>query len=122
MYGTFTFHVRVDDRSIPSGYALAESYIRLTPTRRKLSVTLWNKTPVTSPDWEVEFEFHVTGQQALRGDGYGFWFTDSPEELGPVFGSRDKWRGLGLFFDGKLLKYATLMSMWPQHAWCDGSC
>ena len=27
------------------------------------------------------------------------WFTDKPGGEGPVFGSTDKWNGLGVFFD-----------------------
>lgn len=27
------------------------------------------------------------------------WFTENPGSLGPVFGSADKWKGLGIFFD-----------------------
>lgn len=27
------------------------------------------------------------------------WFTDKPGVEGPVFGSTDKWNGLGVFFD-----------------------
>lgn len=33
---------------------------------------------------------------------FGFqaiWFTDKPGVEGPVFGSSDKWNGLGVFFD-----------------------
>ena len=27
------------------------------------------------------------------------WFTESQGSLGPVFGSSDRWKGLGIFFD-----------------------
>lgn len=28
-----------------------------------------------------------------------FWFTEQRGSEGPVFGSNDQWRGLGVFFD-----------------------
>lgn len=32
-------------------------------------------------------------------DGLAFWYTRTPGIEGPVFGSVDKWTGLGIFFD-----------------------
>eukprot|EP00471_Norrisiella_sphaerica_P000482 CAMPEP_0184479266 /NCGR_PEP_ID=MMETSP0113_2-20130426/1057_1 /TAXON_ID=91329 /ORGANISM="Norrisiella sphaerica, Strain BC52" /LENGTH=357 /DNA_ID=CAMNT_0026857307 /DNA_START=380 /DNA_END=1450 /DNA_ORIENTATION=+ len=50
-------------------------------------------------DWEVEFDFQIKGAKMLGGDGFAFWYTDTPEVLGMVYGAADYWRGLGVFFD-----------------------
>jgi len=50
-------------------------------------------------DWEVQFDFQIKGQKMLGGDGFAFWYTDTPEVLGTVYGAADYWKGLGVFFD-----------------------
>ena len=50
-------------------------------------------------DWEVELVYQVTNTQHLGGDGLAFWYVKDPNEEGPVFGSRDRWVGLGVFVD-----------------------
>jgi len=35
----------------------------------------------------------------LFGDGLAFWYTKEHSEEGPVFGNRDRFTGLGVFFD-----------------------
>jgi len=49
--------------------------------------------------WEVEFQFRVSGRGRVGADGLAFWFSTTKGFGGPVFGSADKWDGLGLFFD-----------------------
>jgi len=49
--------------------------------------------------WEVEIQFRVTGRGRIGADGVAFWFTSTKGFEGPVFGSSDKWNGLGIFFD-----------------------
>ncbi|CCO31760.1 L-type lectin-like domain-containing protein C126,08c [Rhizoctonia solani AG-1 IB] len=42
----------------------------------------------------------VSGSSShLYGDGFAIWLTDTRAETGPVFGSVDKFVGLGLFID-----------------------
>ncbi|KAJ3174816.1 hypothetical protein HK101_010823 [Irineochytrium annulatum] len=75
-------------------------YIRLAPDRQSKSGWLWSKVPFTSSSWIIEFEFKVSGAgTALYGDGFAFWFTSDREKMGPVFGNKDEFNGLGLFFD-----------------------
>ena len=33
------------------------------------------------------------------GDGFAFWYAADRNEAGPVFGSKDLFRGLAIFFD-----------------------
>ncbi|PNF41175.1 hypothetical protein B7P43_G01436 [Cryptotermes secundus] len=50
--------------------------------------------------WEVDIIFRVTGRGRIGADGLAFWYTESKGAYdGPVFGSSDKWVGLGIFFD-----------------------
>ena len=35
----------------------------------------------------------------LFGDGFAVWLTKERVEMGPVFGNRDNFEGLGIFFD-----------------------
>lgn len=52
-----------------------------------------------SADWEVELSFQIAGTQTLGGDGLAFWYAKDAGQEGPVFGSRDRWLGLGVFVD-----------------------
>ena len=51
-------------------------------------------------NWEMVLHFHVHGQaKNLFGDGFAVWYTKEHGETGPVFGNRDYFTGLGVFFD-----------------------
>lgn len=52
-----------------------------------------------SADWEAELSFQIAGPQTLGGDGLAFWYAKDAGQEGPVFGSRDRWLGLGVFVD-----------------------
>ncbi len=56
--------------------------------------------PVRMHNWEMVLHFHVHGQgKNLFGDGFAVWYTKEHGELGHVFGNRDLYTGLGVFFD-----------------------
>ncbi|KAJ3322712.1 hypothetical protein HDV06_002763 [Boothiomyces sp. JEL0866] len=74
-------------------------YIRLTRDTQSQSGWLWSHTPMYYSSWIVEFEFKVQHEGALSGDGFAFWVTKEKEIQGPVFGSKDNFDGLGIFFD-----------------------
>jgi len=51
-------------------------------------------------DWEVQFQFHAYGSgKDLSGDGFAFWYAKERNHLGPVFGTKDFFSGLAIFFD-----------------------
>lgn len=51
-------------------------------------------------NFQVEFEFAVGGKgDGLVGDGFAVWLTKERAEPGPVFGNRDNFEGMGIFFD-----------------------
>ncbi|KAF9426237.1 hypothetical protein BGZ76_002850, partial [Entomortierella beljakovae] len=83
-------------------------HIRLTQDLPSQSGWLWSRLPLTQPNYQIEFEFKVGGKgSGIVGDGFAVWLT----ELGPVFGSRDNFHGLGVFFDTYANKRGS--RQWP---------
>ncbi|KAF9577966.1 hypothetical protein BGW38_006505 [Lunasporangiospora selenospora] len=83
---------------------VALDFIRLTPSVPQLRGSVWRETPNEYKEWEVEFAVKAFGQSHIGGRGFAFWYTKDKETKvegggGPVFGSQDKWTGLGLFMD-----------------------
>lgn len=76
-----------------------DSYIRLTGQHASSAGWIFSKTPLTATNWEIEVEFQITGTGTLFGDGMAMWVTKQRAEMGPVFGMRDQFEGLGIFFD-----------------------
>ncbi|PGH09047.1 hypothetical protein AJ79_05776 [Helicocarpus griseus UAMH5409] len=77
----------------------ADRYIRLTPDRQSRQGWLFSRVPLTATNWQVEVEFSIHGEGNLHGDGFAIWLTKQRATKGPVFGSMDKFEGLGIFFD-----------------------
>lgn len=77
----------------------ADQYIRLTAHHPSEAGWLFSRVPLTATNWEVEFEFKIHGSGNLFGDGMAFWVTKDRAEQGPVFGMKDRFEGLGIFFD-----------------------
>ncbi|XP_018018315.1 protein ERGIC-53 isoform X1 [Hyalella azteca] len=92
------------DNQVPfwtySGNAIASSEsLRITPSLRSQKGQAWCKQPTSFEWWEVEIVFRINGRGRVGADGLAFWFTTAHGVEGPVFGSSDKWNGLGIFFD-----------------------
>lgn len=75
------------------------SYIRLTSDRPSQAGWLFSRVPLTATNWEVEVEFKISGKHSLYGDGLAMWLTRQRGQFGPVFGSTDRFEGLGIFID-----------------------
>ncbi|KAJ1562733.1 nucleolar DEAD-box protein required for synthesis of 60S ribosomal subunit, partial [Nowakowskiella sp. JEL0078] len=102
--------------------------IRLTPDRQSKKGWLWSRNPLTASSWVIDFEFKVHSHNSLHGDGFAFWYTEDKEIEGPVFGSKDRFKGLGIFFDTyansrpkHLFPYISIMvgdgnAMYDHHA------
>ncbi|KAG0339018.1 Protein ERGIC-53, partial [Podila humilis] len=78
---------------------VAQDFVRLAPSVPKLRGSVWRSAPNEYKEWEVEFSFRAHGQSPFGGRGFAFWYTQDRAMDGPVFGSKDKWKGLGLFMD-----------------------
>jgi mannose-binding lectin 2 len=76
-----------------------DSYIRLTSDRPSQTGYLWSRVPLTATNWEIEVEYRIHGKNQLYGDGFAMWITKNRAAPGDVFGSADKFDGLGIFFD-----------------------
>lgn len=51
-------------------------------------------------DWELHVSFAIHGSTGdLFGDGAAIWYVQDPSQSGLVFGSKDYFRGLGVFLD-----------------------
>ncbi|KAL9120472.1 MAG: hypothetical protein Q9187_002974 [Circinaria calcarea] len=74
-------------------------YVRLTSDRGSQSGWIFSRLPLTATNWQIEFEFKIHGKGNLHGDGMALWITKQRATPGPVFGSVDKFEGLGIFFD-----------------------
>ncbi|CAO1637213.1 unnamed protein product [Sympodiomycopsis kandeliae] len=75
-------------------------HIRLTQDRPHQKGWLWSRLPITAPSFEINFEFRVDGKaHTTFGDGFAVWLTEERAQPGPVFGSKDYFTGLGVFFD-----------------------
>ncbi|EGD78780.1 hypothetical protein PTSG_01756 [Salpingoeca rosetta] len=79
---------------------VSDDFIRLTPDRQSKRGAIWNTRPIGVKEWEITLHFKIHGQgKALYGDGFALWYTQQRNTLGNVFGSRDRWTGLGIFVD-----------------------
>merc|ERR1712141_943320 len=82
------------------GAIASEESVRITPSLRSQKGMIWSRLATSNFDWwEVELQFRVTGRGRIGADGLAFWYTATKGFEGPVFGSSDKWNGLGIFFD-----------------------
>ncbi|KAJ8912854.1 hypothetical protein NQ315_007986 [Exocentrus adspersus] len=93
------------DGSVPfweyGGNAIASSEnVRIAPSLRSQKGAIWTKQPINFGWWEVDIAFRVTGRGRIGADGLAFWYTQNKGAYdGDVFGSSDKWNGLGVIFD-----------------------
>ncbi|XP_061398947.1 protein ERGIC-53 [Musca vetustissima] len=83
------------------GNAIASSeMVRVAPSLRSQKGAIWTKNQLNFDWWEVEIVFRVNGRGRIGADGLAFWYTTQKGDYnGPVFGSSDRWNGLGIFFD-----------------------
>lgn len=83
------------------GNAIASAEnVRIAPSLRSQKGAIWTKAKTNFDWWEVDILFRVTGRGRIGADGLAFWYSETKGAYdGPVFGSSDKWVGLGIFFD-----------------------
>uniref|UniRef100_A0A7E4UQN5 L-type lectin-like domain-containing protein n=1 Tax=Panagrellus redivivus TaxID=6233 RepID=A0A7E4UQN5_PANRE len=79
---------------------VSSQQVRLTADVQSRKGAVWNTLPVQSRDWELLVSFRVHGSTGdLFGDGFAVWYVQEPKILGDIFGSKNFFRGLGIFFD-----------------------
>ncbi|KZV84164.1 concanavalin A-like lectin/glucanase [Exidia glandulosa HHB12029] len=81
-------------------YVNTMKHIRLTQARQSEVGWLWSRIPLTAQNFQFEVEFKIDGEAThLYGDGMAVWLTKERALQGPVFGSKDKFEGFGIFID-----------------------
>ncbi|KAF5383507.1 hypothetical protein D9757_006147 [Collybiopsis confluens] len=81
-------------------YVNTNKHIRLTRNKPSQMGWLWSRLPLTSQNFVIEVEFKISGESGhLFGDGMAIWLTVDRAQPGPVFGSKNEFRGLGIFLD-----------------------
>ncbi|KAF2634296.1 vesicular integral-membrane protein VIP36 precursor [Massarina eburnea CBS 473.64] len=76
-----------------------DQYVRLASDKASRDGWIFSRVPLTATNWEILIEFKIHGQGNLFGDGFAMWLTKQRATPGNVFGSVDKFEGLGVFFD-----------------------
>ncbi|KAI5356793.1 Putative legume-like lectin, concanavalin A-like lectin/glucanase domain superfamily [Septoria linicola] len=77
----------------------ADQYIRLTANQPSQAGWIYSRVPLTASNWEIELDFMIHGTGSLFGDGMAMWITKERAEMGTVFAMKDRFEGLGIFFD-----------------------
>ncbi|VDL60193.1 unnamed protein product [Hymenolepis diminuta] len=79
---------------------ISPSFVRLTADQKGSTAGISNIYPLHSRDWEVIIDFKVFGSKGtLFGDGFAFWYTDTPIKPGNALGAEVTFKGLGIFYD-----------------------
>ncbi|CAD6889351.1 unnamed protein product [Tilletia controversa] len=74
--------------------------VRLTMDKPSQTGWLWSRLVLPPQNYEITVDFTIDGESShLYGDGMAMWLTTERAHPGPVFGSKDYWTGLGIFFD-----------------------
>lgn len=74
--------------------------VRIAPSLRSQKGAVWTKEKTSFDFWEIDVAFRVSGRGRIGADGLAIWFvTEKGDYNGEVFGSSDRWTGLGIFFD-----------------------
>lgn len=74
--------------------------VRIAPSLRSQKGAVWTKEKTQFDWWEIDVAFRVSGRGRIGADGLAIWFTTEKGDYnGEVFGSSDRWNGLGIFFD-----------------------
>lgn len=61
---------------------------------------MWTKEKTNFDWWEIDVSFRISGRGRVGADGLAIWFTTEKGDYnGEVFGSSDRWTGLGIFMD-----------------------
>jgi mannose-binding lectin 2 len=81
-------------------YINTNKHIRLTRPAPSQMGWLWSRLPLSATNVVMEVEFKISGESThLYGDGMAIWIAKERAKPGPIFGSVDKFEGLGIMLD-----------------------
>jgi len=89
----------------------AADFIRLAPSVPGSKGHIWSTIPNPYEEWEVNFQMKIVGQHVGGGRGMAFWYARDTHQDGPIFGSKDNWNGLGIWFDSSSPKTKSPMTL-----------
>ncbi|CEM19991.1 unnamed protein product [Vitrella brassicaformis CCMP3155] len=86
-----------------------KSSVVLVPRVANRTGQFWHKQPVTTANFEVEFEFLVDGPQRTQSQGFAFWYVyeeyaksypknDEEAKSWTLHGYKQNFKGVGVFF------------------------
>eukprot|EP01134_Creolimax_fragrantissima_P004244 CFRG4244T1 len=78
---------------------VSEKEVRLVPSVNNRKGSIWNVNPTSFDQWEVMVKFSIYGRSQSGADGLAIWYTKERSLTGPIFGTKDRWNGIGLFVD-----------------------
>lgn len=79
-----------------------EDAIQLTPARAQNTGKLYNMVAMEHENWEIEVQFHIGDGGRNYADGMAIWVVNAEDdinEVGPVFGMRENFKGIGIIVD-----------------------
>lgn len=81
-------------------YVNTNKHVRLTQNKPSQMGWLWSRLSISAINYVIEVEFKISGDSShLYGDGLALWLTKERAHEGPIFGSKDKFSGIGVFLD-----------------------
>uniref|UniRef100_A0A0G4EXY6 L-type lectin-like domain-containing protein n=1 Tax=Chromera velia CCMP2878 TaxID=1169474 RepID=A0A0G4EXY6_9ALVE len=102
-----TFDNTLENWDLGGATIPAQKYVILTPQVANRTGQFWHRDPVKTDNWEVEFEFEVTGPDYTKSEGFAFWYAYEPykstsDGLTPaewdLFAYKRTFDGVGVFF------------------------
>jgi len=89
---------------------LSQDYLRLAPSLQNKAGSIWTQNFNPHKEWQVEFSFRVSGRGYSGGEGLAFWYTKERGIAGDIYGSKDAWTGLAVFFDTSDMHEEVIMT------------
>ncbi|KAJ3438672.1 vesicular mannose-binding lectin [Anaeramoeba flamelloides] len=72
-------------------------WLILTPATRNSKGSIWGQNVNQFSTWEAIFEFMIMGETDKGGEGLAFWYASDRTQEYALFGSQNKFTGLGVF-------------------------
>lgn len=83
-----------------SGHAsVHDDRVRLTQHRESQSGRLFNVFQNSYYAWEAVASIEITGDHSVGADGIALWYTTTRGDAGPLYGSAEKFVGIGAIVD-----------------------
>lgn len=77
----------------------SDDYLRVCPSVRSHRGWAWSKEALQATHWMIDVSVRITGRLKAGADGMAIWVMAEAGTEGPVYGSADRWKGVGLFLD-----------------------